>query len=65
MSRRCRECGEGRVKVIGTGYYGDTVEVECNECGASYEVEPDGLGEAGFEWVEGKMKDYENSSEEE
>lgn len=50
--RICRECGEGPLEIIGTGYYGDTILVECPECGEEYELEPDGLGEAGFEMVE-------------
>ena len=59
---KCRECKTGKLKIMGTGYYGDTVEVECQnpECGDIYEVEPDGLGDAGFEWVEAKMMDMEN-----
>ena len=55
----CREC-KGKLKILGTGVYGDTVEVECQACGECYEVEPDGLGDAGFEWVDAKMKDLEN-----
>jgi len=56
---KCRECGEGDLKIVGTGYLGDTVEVECPVCGECYEVEPDGLGMAGEEWVIAKMKDME------
>jgi len=54
---RCRECRTGKLKIIGAGYYGDTVEVECQneDCGEVYEVEPDGLGMGGMEWVEAKM----------
>lgn len=57
--RRCRECNIGRLKILGTGGYGDTVEVECQnpKCGEVYEVEPDGLGGGGFEWVAAKMMD--------
>ena len=51
---KCRECN-GKLKIIGTGFYGDTIEVECQACGEFYEVEPDGLGEAGFEMVEAQM----------
>jgi hypothetical protein len=56
---KCRECGKGELKILGTGGYGDTVEVECQnpECGDIYEVEPDGLGDGGMEWVEAKMMD--------
>ena len=60
--RKCRECG-GNLIITGSGIYGDTVEVECQDCGECYEVEPDGLGEAGFEWVEAKMKDLKNKEE--
>ena len=55
MSRECRECG-GKLEILGTGCY-DGVEVECLECGECYEVEPDGLGEGGMEWVEAKVKE--------
>lgn len=51
-SRICRECGEGPVQVTGTGFYDDTILVECPHCGEEYELEPDGLGEGGFEMVE-------------
>ena len=51
---KCREC-KGKLKIIGTGSYGDTIEVECQDCGECYEVEPDGLGEAGFEFVDAQM----------
>lgn len=56
---KCRECKIGKLKILGTGYYGDTVEVECQnpKCGEVYEVEPDGLGMGGMEWVEAKMLD--------
>jgi len=58
---KCRECGS-KVKIIGTGGFGDLVEVECQnrECGEVYEVEPDGLGDGGMEWVEAMMMDQEN-----
>ena len=58
---KCRECRIGELKIMGTGMYGDTVKVECQnpECGVVYEVEPDGLGDAGFEWVEAKMMDLD------
>ncbi len=52
MSRRCRDCKEGRVEIVGMGPYEDTILVECPRCGAEYEVEPDGLGEGGLEMVE-------------
>lgn len=52
MSRICRECKKGTLKVIGMGPYEDTIIVECQECGEEYELEPDGLGEGGMEMVE-------------
>jgi len=47
---RCRECG-GELEIIGLGGFADLVMVECKECGEVYEVEPDGLGMAGEEFV--------------
>lgn len=55
---KCRECG-GKLEIIGTGYYGDTVQVQCTDCGIDYEVEPDGLGMAGEEWIEAKIVEEE------
>jgi len=52
VSRICRECKKGQLKIIGMGPYEDTIIVECQECGEEYEVEPDGLGDAGYEMVE-------------
>ena len=59
--KKCQECEVGELKIMGTGAYGDTIIVECQnpECGECYEVEPDGLGDGGFEWVEAKMMDME------
>jgi len=65
MSRRCRECRKGRLKVIGLGPYEDTIEVECDECGESYEVEPDGLGDAGLEMVEAHEAEQKRRQQEE
>ena len=54
---KCRECGKGYLVILGTGYLGDLIEVECQdpECNEIYEVEPDGLGDGGFEFVEAQM----------
>ena len=52
MSRICRECKKGTLKVIGMGPYEDTIIVECQECGEEYELEPDGLDEGCMEMVE-------------
>lgn len=56
---KCRECKKGTLKILGRGYYGDTVEVECqNEnCKECYEVEPDGLGMGGEELFMAMMMD--------
>lgn len=56
---KCNECEVGKLKVIGTGYYGDTIEVQClnPECGEINELEPDGLGESGMEFVLAQMMD--------
>lgn len=50
---KCRECG-GDLKILGIGF-NDGVEVECQNCGDEYEVEPDGLDMGGMEWVEAMM----------
>jgi hypothetical protein len=55
---KCRECG-GKLSILGTGCYGDTVEVECGKCGEFYEVEPDGLGMGGEEWAEAMVMGME------
>lgn len=51
---RCRECGSN-LRILGTGCLGDTIDVECDNCGEVYEVEPDGLGEGGLEMIDAKM----------
>ena len=58
---KCRECKTGRLKILGTAGYDDTIEVECQnpDCGEIYEVEPDGLGGAGLEFVEAQMIEME------
>ena len=55
----CREC-KGKLEIIGTSGYGDEVEVHCLSCGEVYNVEPDGLGMAGEEWVIAKIMDMDN-----
>lgn len=61
----CRECQNGTLKIIGLGDMGDTILVECRnrECQEQYEVEPDGLGEGGMEFVDAQMTQLENESE--
>ena len=66
MARICRECG-AEVKILGTGYYGDTIEVECqntNGCGEVYEIEPDGFDEGGLEMVDAQMIELEKNNKE-
>jgi hypothetical protein len=62
MSRKCRECKIGNLEILGTAGFGDTISVECNNpnCGECYEVEPDGLGEGGMEFVDAQMIDLDN-----
>jgi len=55
MSRICRECQGGPLKVIGVGGFEDTIIVECPSCGEEYELEPDGLGEGCMEMLEAFM----------
>ena len=59
MSRKCRECKTGNLKIVGIGCYGDTIEVECQNqsCGDAYEVEADGFGEGGMEFIEAQAMD--------
>jgi len=59
--RKCRECG-GEIKIMGMGFYGDTIEVVCQSCDEYYEVEPDGLGEGGLEMVEAQMIQEKNDA---
>lgn len=58
--KKCRECGEDTLEIIGEGIHGG-VEVECQnpDCLTFYEVEPDGLGMAGEEWAIAKLKSME------
>ena len=58
---KCRECNSGELEILGTGGFGDLIEVECKnpECNEIYEVEPDGLGDGGFEFVEAQRMDWE------
>ena len=59
---KCPECKEGNLEVTGTDEeFGDLIEVECNTCGYSTTLEPDGLGEGGMEWVDAKILDFEKT----
>lgn len=53
--RKC-ECG-GKFQILGTGGFGDTIEIECMACGDFFDIEPDGLGMGGLEFVEAQMMD--------
>lgn len=55
----CRECKQNKLEIVGTGTYDDTIEVECKGCGECYEVEPDGLGDGGMEFVDAQMAEME------
>ena len=59
---KCKVCETGTLKIMGTSGFDDLIEVECQnpECGEVYEVEMDGLGECGEEFVEAMMMDIEN-----
>ena len=65
MAVHCKECKTGELDIIGTGDYG--IEVEClnHYCGAIYDLEPDGLGQGGEEWVEAKMIERQKIQDEE
>lgn len=68
MSKTCRECKKGQLKIVGLGYYEDTILVECPECGEEYEVEPDFFGEGGLEmakaWeIEQKRRQQEDEED--
>jgi ssDNA-binding Zn-finger/Zn-ribbon topoisomerase 1 len=58
---KCRECGIGKLNILGTSGFGDTIEVECQnpECNEIYEVEPDGLGMGGLEFVDAQIMDMD------
>ena len=55
---KCPECN-GKLKILGTGGFGDTIVVKCQnpDCGEFFELEPDGLGMGGLEFVEAQMMD--------
>ena len=53
--KKCPECGNKTLSIVGLGYYEDSIEVECSSCGYAEELEPDGLGEGGMEFVEAQM----------
>ena len=67
MSRTCRECRKGELKIVGLGPMQDTIEVECQnpDCGDSYEIEMDGFGEGGLEAEEAFIAEQARREEEE
>ena len=62
---KCRECSLGELEILGTNGFGDTIEVECQnpECNEIYEVEPDGLDDGGFEFVEAQRIEWDKHHE--
>jgi hypothetical protein len=51
--RQCRnEDCNGKLIIQGVAGFNDLIEVECNQCKETLELEPDGLGEGGMEMVE-------------
>lgn len=52
------------LRIVGLGGYEDMILVEFRECGAEYELEPDGFGLGGMEIV-AQMIDKEGLSPEE
>jgi len=54
----CKECNGG-LEILGTGDYNTNIRVYCKDCRIEYFVEPDGLGMAGFGWVEARQKEIE------
>lgn len=52
----CRECG-GPLQV--TDADDATMLVECEQCGESYSVEPDGFGDGGMEYWPAIMAELE------
>jgi len=52
---KCSECN-GQLRVLGIKAGNDSVIMAgCTKCGEVYELEPDGMGEGGMEWVEAMM----------
>ena len=58
MSRKCPECKKKALEITGVGSFEDTILVECTDCGSEAELEPDGLGEGGFEMIEAMQIEY-------
>jgi hypothetical protein len=55
----CPQCGnKDCLEITGVGYYGDTITVKCSNCSIS-EVEPDGLGAGGQEFMDAQMIETE------
>ena len=62
--RKCYECGAIALVIDGLGEYKDTILIHCEECGIEGELEPDGLGEGGFELLEALEIETQNGDEE-
>ena len=54
----CKECN-GKLEILGTGILGDTIEVECSDCGEGYEVEPDFFSSDCLEMAEAILRESE------
>lgn len=50
MSRTCFDYKQGTFKFIDVD--DATITVQCDQCGVVHTLEPDGLDEGGFEWIE-------------
>ena len=61
--RRCYECGAIALVIDGLGEYKDTILIHCEECGIEGELEPDSLGEGGFELLDALEIDMQNGDE--
>lgn len=57
----CRECG-GQLKIIDAD--DASMTVECQECGDSYQVEPDAFGDGCMTYYVGIMTDRDEEDEE-
>lgn len=59
MRKQCPECKDGKLKPIGISGYNDLIEAECNKCHTIVEVESDGLGDGGLEFVDAYLAELD------
>ncbi len=52
MAKKCPECNKGWLKPVGICGFDDLIEAECNNCHEVFELEQDGLGEGGLEFID-------------